>query len=72
MMKLYCYYLNGKTWFQDKITEERGDTNFISLIIILAIVLGLAVIFSKNISDFATNWWGKITGSMDQLQVPSV
>ncbi len=45
-----------KKFFQD----EQGDTNMISVIIILVIVVGLAVVFRKNIAAMATKMWETI------------
>lgn len=42
-------------------TTEDGDTNFISIIVVLVIVLGLAAVFRKQIGDLVSGWWGKIT-----------
>ena len=39
-----------KKFFQN----EQGDTNMISIIIILVIVVGLAIVFRKNI-----NWYSE-------------
>lgn len=44
-------------------TTEDGDTNFISIIVVLVIVLGLAALFRKNIETLVTGWWAKITNS---------
>lgn len=41
-------------------TDEEGDTNFISIIVVLVIVLGLAVVFRKNIAQLANSMWTKI------------
>lgn len=45
-----------KKFFQN----EQGDTNMISIIIILVIVVGLAIVFRKNIATIANNLWNKI------------
>ncbi len=44
------------------ITED-GDTNFISIIVVLVIVLGLAALFRKNIGELVSGWWAKIAKS---------
>lgn len=41
-------------------TDEEGDTNFISIIIILVIVVGLAVVFRKNIAALVKSMWTSI------------
>lgn len=41
-------------------TDESGDTNFISIIVVLVIVLALAVMFRKNIAELVNKMWTKI------------
>ena len=48
---------------KDFFTTEDGDTNFISIIVVLVIVLGLAALFRKNIETLVSGWWTKITNS---------
>ena len=50
---------------KDFFTTEDGDTNFISIIVVLVSVLGLAALFRKNIGDLVSGWWDKITESGD-------
>ena len=38
----------------EKFTNEEGDTNLISIVIILGIVLALVVVFRKYIQDILT------------------
>ena len=41
-------------------TDEEGDTNFISIIVILVIVLGVAVVFRENIARIVNNIWEQV------------
>lgn len=43
-------------------TDESGDTNFISIIVVLVIVLALAVVFRKNIASLVNGMWSQIMG----------
>ena len=43
--------------------DEEGDTNIISIILILVVVIALAVAFRKNIADLADGIWKKIFSS---------
>lgn len=54
-----------KEGFAEKFMDERGDTNVISVIIILVVVIGLAVTFKKNIEGISTNIWSNITKQAD-------
>lgn len=40
--------------------EENGDTNMISIIIVLVIVVALAAVFRKNIAELVNNFWEQI------------
>ena len=53
---------------RDFFYDEQGDTNMISIIIVLAIVLVLAAAFWKNIQGFVNNLWGNINQSEGELQ----
>lgn len=48
---------------RDLITNEEGDTNLISIIIVLGIVLALVVVFRKYIADILK----KISGSVESF-----
>lgn len=45
----------------DFFTTEDGDTNFISIIIILVIVVALAALFRKNIAEVVNAAWKSIS-----------
>lgn len=40
--------------------EERGDTNFVSIIIIIVIVLGIAAVFRKELGSAVENVMGQL------------
>lgn len=44
----------------DFFVDENGDTNLISIVIVLVIVLGLAVVFRENIAKLVTDMWKSI------------
>lgn len=46
---------------KDFLTTEDGDTNFISIIIVLMIVLGLALLFRNKINELVGGWWSSIS-----------
>ena len=71
-INLYCKKLALTERANEILTEERGDTNFLSIIIILAIVLVVAVIFialkdkiielvSKAWNDFSSKFGSQKT-----------
>lgn len=49
----------------DFFTTEEGDTNFISILIILVIVIALAAIFRNNIKNMVEAMWNKISGNVN-------
>ena len=44
----------------DFFVDEKGDTNLISIVIVLVIVLALAIIFRNNIAALVNGMWDKI------------
>lgn len=42
------------------VTDEKGDTNIISIVIILVIVVGLAIVFRSNIENLFNAIWNKV------------
>lgn len=52
--------LKMKEGMAEKFMDERGDTNIISVIIILVVVIGLATLFRTNIGNLANSVWTKI------------
>ena len=72
--RAYCSYLSLQTKAINKLKEERGDTNFLSIIIVLAIVLVLAIVFiafkDKIIALLSTAWSNFETAFKGQTSTP--
>lgn len=51
---------NVKETVHNFFTDEKGDTNMISIVIILVIVIGLAAIFREKIVELVKNIWATI------------
>lgn len=66
-MKLYCKILYAKSKIKDWIESEQGDTNFISIIVILGIVLALAATFSGKITELVNQIWTKVGESSSKV-----
>lgn len=65
-INLYCKKLALTERANEVLSEERGDTNFLSIIIILAIVLVVAVIFiafKDAILELVTDAWNNFTAA---------
>lgn len=45
--------------------EERGDTNFVSIIIIIVIVLGIAAIFREQLTGAVNSVMSQLTEFID-------
>lgn len=69
-------YLQGKTYVTGKlliakvrtqdflkslVTKENGDTNFVSIMLILLVVIAVAVIFRDKLVDLAEKVFSKLT-----------
>ena len=52
--------LKMKEGMAAKFMDERGDTNIISVIMILVVVIGLATLFNDNIGNLANSIWNNI------------
>lgn len=50
----------------DFFVDEEGDTNLISIIIVLVIVIGLAALFRENIKNIVNAMWAKIAGDVNK------
>lgn len=61
-VKMMNKLLKMKENFASSIKDERGDTNVISVVIILVVVIGLAVLFKDNIGSIVNNLWTTING----------
>lgn len=46
---------------KDFFTDEQGDTNMISIILVLVIVIALAALFRENISSMVQAMWTSIS-----------
>ena len=53
----------GKEALRKFFTDEEGDTNLISIIVVLVIVMALALLFRNNITKIVKAMWGKIETS---------
>ena len=68
--KLYCKWVSAKLKLMSILEDEEGDTNFISILVLLGIGLALAGVFlgfkdqvltwvKENIGDFFSKKGGK-------------
>ena len=49
------------------LTDENGDTNMISIVVVLVVVLGLAILFKDKATAFVNKLWGTINSKADSL-----
>ena len=71
MLLKFEVMLQNKLWrASEKIKEfmmdEEGDTNVISIIVVLVIVLGLAIVFKNNLKNLVNTLWGSVTGKASE------
>lgn len=52
---------------RDFFTDENGDTNMISIVVVLVVVLGLAMLFKEKASLFVNKLWLTINSKADSL-----
>ena len=60
MNKLYFKAMAVKDKAIDLLKEERGETNLVAIILILAVVIALVVIFRKYIANIFDMIWSSI------------
>lgn len=52
---------------KDFFTDENGDTNMISIVVVLVVVLGLAILFKGKATSFVTKLWNTIDKKAGEL-----
>ena len=65
--RIYSRYLMLKAKALACMADDRGDTNFISVVVILAIVVVLAVLFNEQATNAVNSLWSKINGRLSGL-----
>lgn len=65
--KISMAFIRAKLAKDEIISEERGDTNFISIAIILIVVIVIAILFITFGQDLAAKLGSKIKELMDKL-----
>ena len=63
--------LQNKLWrasekIKEFMTDEEGDTNVISIIVVLVIVLGLAIVFKNKLKLLVDTLWTSVTGKASE------
>ena len=56
-------YVKGLSWMEKAektLKDERGDTNIIAIIIILAIVIALAIVFKSQLTALFNKIWSSL------------
>lgn len=58
--KLFTLQMSAQNYLEQLLEEEDGDTNFVSIIVIIVIVLGIAAIFRTQLT-------AAVSGVFEQL-----
>ena len=66
MLSLYCKAINWKYRLGRKLREEKGSMDLVQTIIIIAIVIGLAIIFRNQIKDLIDKVFGRASDVVEQ------
>lgn len=59
--KMLMAQMKMKETVNNLVKNEEGDTNFVSIILIIVIVIGLATLFRDQLQALAENVLGKLT-----------
>ena len=62
MIMMYCSLLNMKARFVNFMKEEKGGSEMIAMVLIIAIVLVLGGMFWDKISEFFDGLWSSAIG----------
>lgn len=62
---LLCAMRRMKAYAGSLVKDERGDTNFVAIIIIIVILLAIAGIFHEQLSDAVKKVFENLTGFID-------
>ena len=65
--KLYFKGMKVKDNVVNCLKSERGDTNIIAIILILAIVIALAIIFKNQLTTLFNKIWGSLFTEVDKV-----
>ena len=64
--KLYFKALAAKNAALKALKNEKGETNLVAIILILAVVIALVVIFRGKIEEILDKIWRAIGGDVDE------
>lgn len=63
--KLYFKALNARDNALKLMKNEKGETNLVAMILILAVVIALVVLFRREIETILGKIWAAIGGDVD-------
>lgn len=72
-MALTCTKVKVDGWFRRVFKEQAGGAEVIATLIIIAVVLVLALIFRKNLSELVKSLWDNMTdiGKGNEPSIPA-
>lgn len=60
MRKADLLFISVQNRIRSFLSEERGESNIIAIVIVLGIVVTLALTFGTKINELFTTWWNNI------------
>lgn len=69
---LIAKYVAAKMKAEGFLKSEKGEANIVAVILVLAIVIGLVVIFRKNIASLVDKIWSNIASDMESIETGGV
>lgn len=61
--KLIALYVAAQTRINYFLKKERGAVDIVAIVILIAVAIGLAVLFKDQLSGMLTDWFGDIKGA---------
>lgn len=68
--RLRLAQVKTKDFLKRLITDENGDTNFVSIILICVIVIAVAAIFKDSLTKMMGSVMGQLTSFVDGSSAP--
>ena len=76
MSRLDNAIVTVKTGFQKRVealtTKREGDSQIVVALVLIAVAIGLCIIFRNSISNVMSNLFNQITGSINNLANGSI
>lgn len=64
--KLIAMYIAAQTKIDYFIKKEKGAVDIVAIVILIAVAIGLAILFKDKLTEMLERWFGNIGGAGDK------